>query len=408
DNYPEETTWAITNAGGSVVASGGPYGSQADGSTLNTTVCLPDGCYNFTISDSYGDGICCSYGNGSYTVSQGGTTLASGGSFTTSQTTNICIGGGPAPTCDDGIQNGDETGVDCGGSCAPCATCDDGIQNGDETGVDCGGSCAPCGGGGCTTTQVNFANFESNFGIWIDGGTDCARVTNATYANSGTRSVRLRDNTSTSVMTTGNLNLAGYEEVTVDFSYYPVGMESGEDFWLQVSTNGGSSYQTLVTWASGADFNNNTRYNESVTITGTFTSNTRIRFRNDASADNDAVYFDDINISGCVNGNRLSGEEFIADVLVANPAVGVNHAVLFPNPTSEMLNVDFFFSGKTEGNVQMIVTDITGKQVLFEQYQSTPGAQRRTVDVSRLSAGVYMLHIVTDEGRTTHKFAVTK
>ncbi|MCI4649560.1 T9SS type A sorting domain-containing protein, partial [Phaeodactylibacter sp.] len=53
-------------------------------------------------------------------------------------------GGGNDPTCDDGIQNGDETGVDCGGSCAPCATCDDGIQNGDETGVDCGGSCAPC------------------------------------------------------------------------------------------------------------------------------------------------------------------------------------------------------------------------------------------------------------------------
>lgn len=51
-------------------------------------------------------------------------------------------------TCTDNIQNGDETGVDCGGSsCAPCevaATCDDGIQNGDEEGVDCGGSCEPC------------------------------------------------------------------------------------------------------------------------------------------------------------------------------------------------------------------------------------------------------------------------
>ncbi|MEM9000202.1 MAG: DUF4856 domain-containing protein [Bacteroidota bacterium] len=51
-------------------------------------------------------------------------------------------------TCDDGVQNGDETGVDCGGSCEPCevaATCDDGIQNGDEEGVDCGGSaCEPC------------------------------------------------------------------------------------------------------------------------------------------------------------------------------------------------------------------------------------------------------------------------
>lgn len=59
-------------------------------------------------------------------------------------------GGGGGPTCSDGIQNGDETGVDCGGSCPPCApTCSDGIQNGDETGVDCGGSsCPPCSGGG--------------------------------------------------------------------------------------------------------------------------------------------------------------------------------------------------------------------------------------------------------------------
>ena len=50
------------------------------------------------------------------------------------------------PTCTDGIMNGDETGVDCGGSCTPCAapTCTDGIMNGDETGVDCGGSSAPC------------------------------------------------------------------------------------------------------------------------------------------------------------------------------------------------------------------------------------------------------------------------
>ncbi|PXX31628.1 hypothetical protein C7972_101466 [Arenibacter sp. ARW7G5Y1] len=50
-------------------------------------------------------------------------------------------------TCNDGIQNQGETGVDCGGpNCQPCteatATCEDGIQNGDETGVDIGGSCA--------------------------------------------------------------------------------------------------------------------------------------------------------------------------------------------------------------------------------------------------------------------------
>ncbi|MBW2974264.1 hypothetical protein KY366_00970 [Candidatus Woesearchaeota archaeon] len=51
------------------------------------------------------------------------------------------------PTCFDGIQNGDEEGVDCGGSCTPCPTiptCFDGIQNQDEEGVDCGGPCRPC------------------------------------------------------------------------------------------------------------------------------------------------------------------------------------------------------------------------------------------------------------------------
>ncbi|MEM9850187.1 MAG: T9SS type A sorting domain-containing protein, partial [Bacteroidota bacterium] len=60
---------------------------------------------------------------------------------------DYCLGTS-MPTCDDGIQNGLETGVDCGGpDCPPCMepTCDDGIQNGLETGVDCGGpDCPPC------------------------------------------------------------------------------------------------------------------------------------------------------------------------------------------------------------------------------------------------------------------------
>jgi beta-glucanase (GH16 family) len=51
---------------------------------------------------------------------------------------------GPNFTCSDGIKNGNETGIDCGGDCLPCETCDDGLQNGNETGVDCGGDCAPC------------------------------------------------------------------------------------------------------------------------------------------------------------------------------------------------------------------------------------------------------------------------
>ena len=93
DNYPEETSWTIKNESGSTVASGGTYGSQPDGSTLVETACLSDGCYTFTINDVYGDGICCSYGSGSYTLEdENGTTLAAGGSFNSSESTNFCVG----------------------------------------------------------------------------------------------------------------------------------------------------------------------------------------------------------------------------------------------------------------------------------------------------------------------------
>jgi hypothetical protein len=78
---------------------------------------------------------------------------------------------GRAPPCADGFRNGDESDVDCGGSCGACADsqrcaaaddcasrvcagglcqvpgCADGVHNGDESDADCGGSCDPCAGG---------------------------------------------------------------------------------------------------------------------------------------------------------------------------------------------------------------------------------------------------------------------
>lgn len=48
------------------------------------------------------------------------------------------------PRCNDGLWNGDETSVDCGGNCDPCFSCTDGILNQNEIEVDCGGSCPPC------------------------------------------------------------------------------------------------------------------------------------------------------------------------------------------------------------------------------------------------------------------------
>lgn len=94
DNYPEETSWELRNSSNVIVASGGTYGTQADGSSLSVSTCQPTGCYTFIMKDTYGDGMCCGYGNGSYTVTSNGVTLASGGSFATSQSTSICLPAG--------------------------------------------------------------------------------------------------------------------------------------------------------------------------------------------------------------------------------------------------------------------------------------------------------------------------
>ena len=66
DCYGEEISWNITNDSGATVQSvnSGTYpgGSTADtmeegGSLQEQEICLSAGCYNFTITDSYGDGL---------------------------------------------------------------------------------------------------------------------------------------------------------------------------------------------------------------------------------------------------------------------------------------------------------------------------------------------------------------
>ena len=71
-----------------------PYGNNTQ---YVETVCIPQNSnVTFTIYDSYGDGICCGFGNGSYDVIICGETVASGGNFDSQESTSFNVG-----TCDD-------------------------------------------------------------------------------------------------------------------------------------------------------------------------------------------------------------------------------------------------------------------------------------------------------------------
>jgi len=148
DDYAAETSWTLTNDGnGNQVASGSGY---SDFTTYNIDVCLNAGCYTFTILDSYGDGICCGYGQGSYTVSLDGNQIGSGGQFGSSETVSFCTSSGPP--CYDS-----ELDVSYQGSALGCSA----ISAGNycsfiEAQSHCPVSCGACSTYGCSDSLAPF------------------------------------------------------------------------------------------------------------------------------------------------------------------------------------------------------------------------------------------------------------
>jgi len=183
----------------------------------------------------------------------------------------------------------------------PAPTCDDGIQNGNETGVDCGGpDCAPC----ATTVTLHEGYFESGWDGWIDGGSDCSRYTGGTYAFEGNAAINIQDNSgSASSMRLLGLDLSPYESVVISFHFYARSMEFGEDFFLQYYN--GSDYTTIGQWRSGFEFNGNGFYSDELTINASdynFSSNSGFRFYCDASGNPDDIYIDAVVIVGDIGG----------------------------------------------------------------------------------------------------------
>lgn len=84
-------------------------------------------------------------------------------------TWSTCSGGTQSRTCSDsancGLANPNSLTQSCNSGTTP--TCSDGIKNGAETGIDCGGTCATCSSI-CKDTEYNlFGNCASKTLIWL-------------------------------------------------------------------------------------------------------------------------------------------------------------------------------------------------------------------------------------------------
>jgi len=95
DDYPQETSFRIFDSYTEPMSGSGYTGQR---STYTTNGCLSYGMYEFIIKDSKGDGMCCSYGNGSYELKVNGSVRKTGGQFTDSESTIFSTSPVPAST----------------------------------------------------------------------------------------------------------------------------------------------------------------------------------------------------------------------------------------------------------------------------------------------------------------------
>lgn len=272
-------------------------------------------------------------------------------------------------------------------------TCDDGIQNGDETGVDCGGSCEPCS---TSNVVLNEGFFETGLDGWIDGGSDCARRNDPARSFENDFSIRIRDNSGVaSSMTLNNIDVTSFASVEVDFYFYVFSMENGEDFWLRFFD--GSSWITVETWTRGVDIENNTFYNATVNISPAqynFAVNSGFRFQCDASGNNDQIFIDQVTITGIASGSRGGGDKL--EIVGYGDATDIADfdINIYPNPVKgNILNVELPEMDKFS---YRIVT-LLGRTI-------ASGTSEGKIDVSQLKSGIYFIEVNDGDEIITKKF----
>jgi hypothetical protein len=155
----------------------------------------------------------------------------------------------------------------------------------------------PLPDGGGSFAELSFDDFENGFGNWLDGGKDSKLYRRGRWATDR-KAINLQHDGSDATITSSNLALSGKSEIKVEFDYIPVGFDANEYFELQISTDGGSSFQPVQQWTRDIDFANREQHSEEVIISGVSLNNqAQLRFRNYADSRNDDVYIDEVRVS---------------------------------------------------------------------------------------------------------------
>ncbi len=248
---------------------------------------------------------------------------------------------------------------------------------------------------------LSYSDFEAGWGIWTDGGLDCALYTSGTYSSGGLASIDIQDNSgvaSSFYLTNGvDVHTPGYVQIDVYFEFKAVSMEANEDFWVQYFN--GTTWSTVASYVSGNHFTNGPFYAANVSILESnyvFPTGMKIRFMCDASDNNDDIYVDNVIISASL---QASPNNYIIPLTAPSEAEegeASDELSVYPNPASDLLHVSL----ANESEADVFIYDINGKVVHKE---SVTGGQAE-IDLARFSNGVYVVYAITKKGTLSQNF----
>ena len=304
-----------------------------------------------------------------------------------------CVAGS---SCEDGdaCTIGDTMGTNCNCISGDYVDADgDGFCLGED--ADDNNPCVPDSAGCSGCNELAFNDFERNLGIWIDGGSDAFRSSlNPQYAVSGISVMRLRDNSGqASSIYTESLDLSSASSVELSFTFVPVSMERGEDFLVEVSSNGGSTFSVISEYVSGTNIENDTRYDELLVIGSEHLSqSTVIRLRCDASTNADLIYLDDVRVSVC--GSRIVDNEVEVNTREKDQQLVKPEILLYPNPATDVLHVEA--KGKLDIS-KFTLHDVMGS--ILDLNYAQKSSSKIEVDLNGIDKpGTYLLRIKTVTG----------
>jgi PKD repeat protein len=252
------------------------------------------------------------------------------------------------------------------------------------------------------SVELSYTDFESGWGIWTDGGGDCALYTGGTYASGGSNAADIQDNSgvaSSFYMTNGvDVHTPGYVQIDVEFEFRAVSMDRNEDFFVEYFN--GTTWYVVATYKQPTNFANNVFYAAGVSILEsnyTFPTGMKIRFRCDASGNTDDVYIDNIRISASttVDPNNylvpLSGP--IDAFASGNEEEGIK---VYPNPATDELNIEIAGNEQAE----IYINDMQGRVV----YHGIFTNDKEIIGLTGYRTGMYSILVITPDEVFRTKF----